>query len=156
MTQGENALAILLRLIGVIGLIALGPVLMPFSWMASTHRWLGLGEMPGGPAVEYLARSVSAFYAMFGALCLVLSADLERDRPVVRSLGALGALMGVILIGADTAAGMPLWWTITEGPPTIAFGALVFFLARDSNRWKTSGRQGGPVGSHFEKDDTRK
>ncbi|HUE15164.1 MAG TPA: hypothetical protein VMR25_13420 [Planctomycetaceae bacterium] len=151
MTQGAKALAILLRVIGVIGLFALGPVLMPFSWMTSTHRWLGLGEMPAAPVVEYLARSVSAFYAMFGALCLVLSTDVERYCPVVRSLGVLGALMGVIFIGADTAAGMPLWWTITEGPPTIAFGALVFFLARDSNRWKTSGRQGGPVGSHVEK-----
>jgi hypothetical protein len=151
MTQGENALAILLRVIGVIGLFALGAVLMPLSWMTSTHHWLGLGEMPAAPVVEYLARSVSAFYAMFGALCLVLSTDVERYRPVVRSLGAIGAWMGVIFIGVDAAAGMPRWWTITEGPPTIAFGALVFFLARDSNRWQTSGRQSGPVGSHFEK-----
>ena len=30
------------------------PVFMPVSWMAATHRWLGLGEMPTGPIVEYL------------------------------------------------------------------------------------------------------
>ena len=48
--------------------------------------------------------------------------------------------MGVIFIGVDVAAGMPDWWTITEGPPTIAFGALVFFLARDFNRGTTDGR----------------
>jgi hypothetical protein len=55
--------------------------------MAATHRWLGLGEMPTGPVVEYLARSLSAFYAVMGALCLVVAADLERYRPLVRFLG---------------------------------------------------------------------
>src|SRR5579872_5358824 len=151
MTRGDKTLAILLRVIGVGGLLAIGGVLMPISWMTSTHRWLGLGEMPAGPAVEYLARSISAFYAMFGALCLVLSGDLERNRPVVRSLGALSALMGVIFIGVDVTAGMPGWWTITEGPPTIAFGVLVFFLARDSNRGKTCSRLHEAVGSRLEK-----
>jgi hypothetical protein len=76
-------LSILLRFLGVTALFALVAVFMPFSWMAATHRWLGLGEMPTGPVVEYLARSVSAFYAFFGAPCLVLAGDIERYRPVV-------------------------------------------------------------------------
>jgi hypothetical protein len=63
---------ILFRYLLVIGsLFALVPVVMPWSWMAATHRWLGLGETPSGRMVEYLARSLSAFYALVGALCLV-------------------------------------------------------------------------------------
>jgi hypothetical protein len=58
-------------------------VFMPMSWMAATHRWLGLGEMPAGPIVEYLARSQSAFYALVGVLCLVMASDLDRYRPLV-------------------------------------------------------------------------
>jgi len=62
-------LVILFRyLLGIGSLFALVPVFMPVSWMAGTHRWLGLGEMPTGPIVEYLARSLSAFYALVGAL----------------------------------------------------------------------------------------
>ena len=84
MTRAEKALVILLRFVGVGALFALVAVFMPVSWMATTHRWLGLGEMPTGPVVEYLARSVSAYYALFGVLCLTVAADVDRHRPLVR------------------------------------------------------------------------
>src|ERR671927_409654 len=98
MTKGDKVLVILFRyLLGIGSLFALIPVLMPVSWMAATHRWLGLGEMPTGPIVEYLARSLSAFYALVGALCLVVASDLDRYRPLVRFLGLAFALMSVAL-----------------------------------------------------------
>jgi hypothetical protein len=130
MTKSDRALVILLRLVGVPALFALVPVFMPFSWMVATHRWLGLGDMPTGPVVEYLARSLSAFYAVMGALCLVLAADLERYRPLVRFLGVAFALMSLVLLGVDLAAGMPWWWTASEGPGGVVFGAVLFVLAR--------------------------
>ena len=131
MTKGDKVLVILFRyLLGIGSLFALVPVFMPMSWMAATHRWLGLGEMPTGPIVEYLARSLSAFYAVMGALCLVLAADLERYRPLVRFLGVAFALMSLVLLGVDVAAGMPWWWSASEGPGGVVFGALLFVLAR--------------------------
>ena len=72
MTTSDKALVLLLRFVGVPALFALVAVFIPVSWMAATHHWLGLGEMPTAPVVEYLARSVSAFYALVGALCLVV------------------------------------------------------------------------------------
>jgi len=93
---------ILLRFLGVSALFALVAVFMPGSWMAATHCWLGLGEMPTGPVVEYLARSVSAFYALFGALCLVVASDLERYRPLVRFLGVTFPVMGVVALGSPS------------------------------------------------------
>jgi hypothetical protein len=130
MTKADKILVILLRFVGVTALFALVAVFMPTSWIASTHRWLGLGELPTAPVVDYLARSLSAFYAFFGALCLVLAADLERYRPLVGFLGMAFALMSVVLLGVDLAAGMPWWWSALEGPPGVAFGAVMFFLAR--------------------------
>ena len=131
MTKADQVLVILLRyLFGIPGLFALVPVVMPFSWMAATHRWLGLGEMPTGPVVEYLARSLSAFYAVMGALCLVVAADLERYRPLVRFLGVAFALMSVAFLGVDLAAGMPWWWSASEGPGGVVCGTLLFVLAR--------------------------
>jgi hypothetical protein len=87
MTTSDKALVLLLRIVGVPALFALVAVFMPVSWMAATHRWLGLGEMPTGPVVEYLARSVSAFYAIMGALCLVLTTDLSATGPWCGSWG---------------------------------------------------------------------
>ena len=131
MTKGDKVLVILFRyLLGIGSLFALIPVFMPVSWMAATHRWLGLGEMPTGPVVEYLARSLSAFYALVGALCLLVASDLERYRPLVRFLGVAFALMSLVLLGVDLAAGMPWWWSASEGPGGVVFGALLFVLAR--------------------------
>ena len=133
MTKSDKVLVILLRIVGVSALFALVAVFMPVSWMAATHRWLGLGEMPTGPVVEYLARSLSAFYAVMGALCLVLATDLERYRPLVRFLGVAFALMSLVLLGVDLAAGMPWWWSASEGPGGVVFGALLFVLARPAD-----------------------
>jgi hypothetical protein len=133
MTKADKALVILLRLVGVPALFALVAVFMPVSWMAATHRWLGLGEMPTGPVVAYLARSLSAFYALMGALCLVVAADLERYRPLVRFLGVAFAVMGLIALGVDVAAGMPWWWSASEGPGGVVFGTLLFVLARPAH-----------------------
>jgi len=131
MTKADKVLVIVLRyLVGIGGLFALVPVFMPLSWMVATHRWLGLGDMPTAPVVEYLARSVSAFYAFFGALCLVVAADLERYRPLVRFLGVAFVFFGIVFTGVDLSAGMPWWWTAIEGPPAVPFGVLMFLLAR--------------------------
>jgi len=130
MTRAEKVLVILLRVLGVSALFALVPVFMPLSWMAATHHWLGLGEMPTAPVVEYLARSVSAFYALFGALCLIVASDLERYRPVARFLGMAFVFTGLVLLNVDLNVGMPWWWTAFEGPSEVAVGALIYFLAR--------------------------
>ncbi len=42
MTRRAKVLVFLLRLLGVSGLCALVTVLMPTSWMAAIHSWLGL------------------------------------------------------------------------------------------------------------------
>jgi hypothetical protein len=133
MTKSDKVLVLLLRFVGVSALFALVPVFMPSSWMAAAHRWLGLGEMPTAPVVEYLARSLSAFYAILGALCLVLTTDLERYRPLVQFLGVIFALMSVVVLGVDLAAGMPWWWSASEGPGGVVFGALLFLLARPAS-----------------------
>src|SRR6516164_6558611 len=135
MTTSDRVLVILLRyFFGIPGLFALVPVFMPFSWMAATHRWLGLGEMPTAPIVEYLARSLSGFYAFFGALCLAMSADVERYRRLVQFLGAAIAVMSVVVFGVDWSINMPWWWTAFEGPPGIGFGVFIFYLARPSQQ----------------------
>jgi hypothetical protein len=138
MTGTDKVVVILLRVGGVSALFALVAVFMPMSWMFAVHSWLGLGEMPTAPVVEYLARSLSAFYALFGALCLVVASDLGRYRPLVRFLAAAFALMGVVFTGVDLAANLPWWWTAFEGPPAIGLGALMFLLARTDHREDSS------------------
>jgi hypothetical protein len=130
MTKSDKVLVVLLRFVGVGSLFALVPVFMPSSWMVATHRWLGLGEMPTGPVVEYLARDLSAFYALVGALLLMMASDLERYRPLVRFFALAFIMLSILFTGIDLSAGMPWWWTASEGPGGLMFGALLFVLAR--------------------------
>jgi hypothetical protein len=131
--RADKVLVVLLWVGGVSGLFALIAVFIPVSWMAAAHRCLGLGEMPTSPVVEYLARSLSAFYALLGALCLVVASDLERYRPLVRFLAAAVVLMGVVFTGVDWAAGLPWWWTAFEGLRGACW-AWMFYLARPDHR----------------------
>ena len=126
----DRILRFLLRIIGGTSLLAIVPVLMPGSWMSAIHHWLGMGTLPADPAVGYLARSTSAFYAMLGGLLLLYSTDLARYRPALRYVGLAAIFFGVMLLGIDYREGMPPWWTLGEGPFNMAFGLLILWLNR--------------------------
>ena len=127
--QATSALKLLLRVVGSSSLLALIFVVAPESWMVAIHGYLGLGRLPDAPIVGYLARSTSAFYAIEGGLFWVVSFDLVRHRPVVRFLGATTALFGVVLLGVDWLEGLPLSWTLWEGPFACLFGLAVLWLS---------------------------
>jgi len=135
MRNPERLLVWLLRLFGASTLTALGAVFMPHDWMNLIHQRLGMGELPHLPIVGYLTRSISALYALHGALLIFLSLDVQRYLPLVRFLGAASAVMGVLLLGLDLAVGMPVFWTVAEGPPVVALGIVILVLARRVKAW---------------------
>jgi len=129
MNGSERTMVVVLRVSAVILMTALVPAVMPFAWMETIHRQLGMGELPEGPIVGYLTRSVSAFYAMHGVLVWFVSLDVRRYRPVIRCLAVLAALFGSGMIVLDWAVGMPTWWLLAEGPFLILIGAILLILA---------------------------
>jgi hypothetical protein len=126
----RRLLVFLLRLGGVVTIAAFPAILLPTDWMDAAHRWLGLGELPRAPIVEYLTRSVAALYGFHGVLLLVVARDPVRHRPIVRYLGAMNVLFGVLLILIDVRAGLPIVWTLAEGPPLVAIGGTILYLSR--------------------------
>ena len=134
MNQSELAIVVILRLIGVSGLFAIPAIFLPTAWMAAIHDYLGLGPLPEGPIVGYLARSLSAFYAAISAITLFISTDIRRYRSLVRLWAIIVAVMGCLLLGIDLAEGMPWAWTISEGPPTVAVGLVVLRLQSNRNK----------------------
>jgi hypothetical protein len=129
-SPAERWLTLVLRIGGVMMALAFLAVVMPRHCMATTHEWLGLAELPDGPIVEYLARSLSAFYAMHGALFLMVSTDVRRYGPVITLLAVLGVALGIGLIAIDIAAGLPLYWIAIEGPFVTDASALILVLRR--------------------------
>jgi hypothetical protein len=124
------ALTLLLRLAGVFTCSAFLAMFLPVEWMASTHQWLGLGEFPRSPLVDYLTRSVAALYGFHGVLLLLISGDPVKYRTIVQFVAVMNILFGAIILLIDLHAGMPLFWTVAEGPPIMAFGVVIAFLNR--------------------------
>lgn len=123
-------LVILLRIGGVCTTVAFAAIFLPVEWMAATHEWLGLGEFPRAPVVDYLARSIAALYGFHGVLLLIVARDPVRYLTIVRFIGILNVVFGTMLAGIDLNAGMPTLWTLMEGPPIAIFGVIVLYLTR--------------------------
>ena len=134
MNARERALILLLRLSGGLLVLAFFAVFLPTEWMARTHRWLGLGEFPRTPLVDYLTRSASALYCIHGGLLVVLSRDVRRFAPLVVYVAVAGIVFGAAMIAVDLGAGMPLYWTVGEGPSILLVGLATLWLARGIQR----------------------
>jgi hypothetical protein len=126
----ERALKIFLRSVGFVAALAAFGVVMPYAWMNDIHQVLGLGVLPDAPIVGYLARSTSAFYALYGGLLWVLSLNLSRYRPLLSCVGIGTILLGVALTGVDRVEGLPFFWQVVEGPFDMAAGTILLLLAR--------------------------
>lgn len=145
MNRYEKALVLLLRLDGMVMLAALFPSIMPLTWMKEIHRCLGMGELPDGPIISYLTRSLSIMYAMHGALLFFVSWHVRRYLPVVKFVAVLTILFGLWLTALDALVGMPMFWTVSEGP--------ILFILYCVVLWLTGHVQGSPktedsLGSH--------
>ena len=136
----ESFLRFVLRCMGSVSLLALVAVIMPYSWMDATHQWLGLGRLPDQPIVGYLARSVSALYALVGALLWSLSFDLQRHRSTLCFLGVAIIVFGALLLGIDWAEGLPLYWRMGEGPWVMTMGAAIAWSAFQIEPWVATGK----------------
>ena len=101
---------------------------MPYAWMNDIHQWLGMGTLPKEPIVGYVARSLSFFYAILGALMWLCSFDLPRYRAVILFLGTGFVVFGILVFGIDVIEGLPAQWKFAEGPIVTFWGIVIALL----------------------------
>lgn len=126
----DRFLILFLRGVGTVAGSAVFCAMMPLRAMDTVHRALGMGPLPSGPIVEYLARSTSAFYALLGVLFWAFSLDLARYRPLVRGAGFALVALGMLLFWTDFKAGMPWFWQDAEGPLDALIGIPLLWTGR--------------------------
>jgi hypothetical protein len=126
-------LQLFLRVFSVAPMTAIFAAVLPVESMDAVHRFIGLGNLPDGPIVEYLARSTSMFYALHGALLWYIASDLRRYRDFFRFYLWLSLLFAVGLFLTDLSAGLPSRWTLAEGPAVAAFVGLIMWLFRKAD-----------------------
>ena len=129
----ERLLKLILQINGGVMATALIAVFLSHDQMAAIHEWLGLEEekFPKAIIVDYLARSLSAFYAIMGILYLVLARDIRAHASVITFMAWASICFGVGSIFIGLQLGFPAWWTWGEGPFIILYGAAILWL-----QWK--------------------
>jgi hypothetical protein len=132
--QSERLLQLLLKGLGLFDLLALGGVVMPDHCMAIVHTWLGMGELPQAPVVDYLSRSASLMYAQHAVVFLFLSTDVRRFRPLIRWMAMIAIVSGGAMLAIDLKSRNPLFWTVIEGPGYIVLATAVLILQRQVPR----------------------
>ncbi len=130
MTPAERHLIWFLRATALILLAAALAVVMPHAWMEAIHAWLGFDSLPNAPLVAYLARSLSALYALIGAWCWLVSRDVRRYLPLLRFSVPATLVFDMTLIAVDLAVEMPIAWLAIEGPFVLAWTATLWWLVR--------------------------
>lgn len=134
LSSTERLLRLLLRVSGVVLMLALPAALMPTSWMRSANDLLLTDPLPATPLVEYLTRSLSGLYASLGLVTWMLASDVRRYAPIIAWKSIAGMLFAVGLIVLDTAIGLPWYWTLVEGPGVFALCLAGWVLARRVDR----------------------
>jgi len=110
---------------GIIDMLAFVAVVMPSTWIQLGHELAGLGEFPAAPIAGYLARSASALYGLHGMIVFYISFRVARYWGLIRFMATLALFHGLVMLAIDLAEGMPIWWTILEGPAFTSTGAGV-------------------------------
>lgn len=133
-SRAKGLLIGLLYFNSVVTLCALPAVFMPVEQMDQIHRQMGLGELPRGTIVQYLARSLSAFYVAFGVFTFALARDVDRYAPLVTWWGSTMLGFGLVLGWVDWQVGMPALWSWGEFGYLLVVGSLVLALQTLANR----------------------
>jgi len=132
--RSDQLQSLILRLSGSVEVLAFLAVVMPRSWMVSSHAWLGLGDMPDGPLIMFMIRQASYVYGMHGVSLWVLASDVQRFQPMIVLNGISFTLAGAVFFAIDYSAGMPLWWTISDTLGCAFFGIALLLLNRFGKR----------------------
>jgi hypothetical protein len=136
MNQPDRQLLLkwILRLVGLVEILAFIAVVMPRSWMEASHTWLGLGRMPEGSVLMFLIRQASYTYGMHGVSLWVIATDVERFRRLIVFNGIAYLLSAPIFFTIDYSEGMPMWWAVGDSTACGLIGVVLLWSCQNRLR----------------------
>ncbi len=121
-------LQLFLRLTAIVCGLALVAVFMPRHWIDLIDRFIGLSPFPYAPIATYLARCLSAFYALYGGLMWLCSTDIPRYRTLILATALVQLVAAPLLLALDLSLSLPLSWTLSEAPTVLLSGLIQLLL----------------------------
>lgn len=119
MNRYARLVRLLLRAVALAEMCAVIGIFIPWSVMAASHQWLGMGAFPNQPVVAYLARTLSGLYAIHGIFVWIAAGEPRRYSALIWAIILTGIPFGLLATAAGILAGFPLWWSAAEGPSLV-------------------------------------
>jgi uncharacterized membrane protein len=138
----EKLLKLLLQGFGICCCIAIVPFLMPTSWMAACHEWLGMGPFPDEAIAEYLARFSAGLCAFLGVLALLLATNVHGYAAIIRLLAISLVVLEIINLLYGLSSEMPAWWIWSDAVGAGGFATAVIYLQNKINSAATTAKSG--------------
>ena len=129
MTKPPNATAAFLRFLAIVQMLTGGLTLIPNTWLANWHAWLGLGHLPNDAVLRYGVRGGAFVQGAIGILIWIMATDIVRYRPLVLAVGWIYLASGPAFYLIDSIAGMPFFWCAADAVSCFAVGSIVLALA---------------------------
>lgn len=129
MLDKQKTITLLLRIAGTIEILAFISVFMPRSWMVAGHTFLGLGEFPDGPLIDFMIRQSSYVYGIQGVLMWILSFDPKRFLPIIMYIGISFTIAGPIFLWINTTSALPFYITLMDSGSVFCFGIILLWLS---------------------------
>ena len=138
MSFPERFLKFILRLNGVLAILAIGAVLMPHSWLVWCVSRVE-PELHVGFLVSYLARSLSMFFVLVGIFLLIFAMDVRLYRRAITCTAwwVVGAIVCFVAYCwpylSDLMAYWFFWFVVGDAAFSLVFAAAILvcqFLIR--------------------------
>jgi hypothetical protein len=132
-SYSEKCLKFILRLNGVLAMMAVVAVVMPHAWLAGCVSKVEPG-LPVEFVVGYLARSLSMFFVLVGAFLVIFSTDVLRYRVPI-TVVAIWILMAIFCFGAyswpylsDLSKQWFFWFVVGDATWSFVFALAILVL----------------------------
>jgi hypothetical protein len=117
-----------LRVAGIVCLLAVLGLVLPFSKFQALARMVTDEPLPDVPAFVYAMRVTSATYVAIGIFFLILARDPRRYAAMVPLAGWGAVFVGVTCGLSGLLMHMPAGWFLGDSLVCSLFGALVLVL----------------------------
>ena len=134
MFSSLRSATIFLRILAILQLLTGLIAVIPISWIASWHHWLGLGRIPDDATLRYVIRGGAFVQAAIGVLLWIIANDVLRYRTLVLAVGWIYLVSGPAFYLIDSIAGMPRFWSLFDAFSCLIVGILTLAFCPRAER----------------------
>ncbi|MHC4621558.1 MAG: hypothetical protein ACYTEQ_27770 [Planctomycetota bacterium] len=125
-----RALKICLWIAGILCLLSVVGLFLPFSVFESIADYFGVEELPAWPLFIYAIRTGAAAFVGIGIFFIIIALDPMKYGVLVPFSGITAVFIGAVCAISGPIVGMPAIWYLGDALSCLALGVLILVFWR--------------------------